>query len=264
MNIVFLGTGTSVGIPVIGCDCPVCTSVDPRNKRLRTGLYVQADGHHIVVDTPPDFREQALAYRIPRVDAVLFTHSHADHIFGLDDMRRYNTMQNAVIPAYGNAETLADLRRIFDYVHGAQPTPGVYRPRIDFCDMPESLGIGPLRVTPLPVVHGPKPTLGFLFEHNGCRVGYVPDCHDMPEPVLEQLVGVDVMILDALRHRPHITHLTVEQSVALLTRIQPKRAFLVHMCHDLDHEETEAALPSGVRLSYDGLTVECAGSSDAP
>ena len=255
MRITFLGTGTSSGIPIIGCDCAVCASTDPRNKRRRTSLYVEAGGQHILVDTPPDFREQALAYRLPRVDAVLFTHAHADHILGFDDIRRYNTMQNAVIPAYGSPTTMQDVRRIFDYI-GQEDVPGFYRPRIDFRDIAGPFAIGPVRVEALEVEHGPKPASGFRFACEGRTLAYVPDCHAMPTAVEDAVRGVDVMILDALRHRPHKTHLTVRDSVALLQRIGARRSFIVHMCHDLEHDETRRALPPGLDVSYDGLVLE--------
>ena len=256
MKITFLGTGTSSGVPVIACDCPVCASPDPRNKRRRTNLYVEAAGVHVVIDTPPDFREQALTFRIPRVDAVLITHSHADHIFGLDDIRRYNTIQESVIPVYASPASCRDLNRIFDYVHNDSLPAGTYRPEVDFLDVTGPFEIGPLRIRPLGVVHGVAETLGYRIDAGGQTLGYVPDCKRMPESVVEALAGVDVMILDALRHRPHVTHFTVAESLAVLQRIRARRSFLVHMCHDLDHEQTQQGLPPGVEVSYDGLTVE--------
>jgi len=256
MKATLLGTGTSVGVPVIACDCPVCSSSDPRNRRRRTALYLRAEGADILVDTPPDFREQALEYAIPRIDAVLFTHSHADHIFGFDDIRRYNTIQDQIIPAYGNAETIADLRRVFNYI-GKDHVVGFYRPRIEFKTVEGPMSIGALNILPLTVTHGNRPTLGYLFEEHGSRLGYVPDCSEMPDETVEMVKGVDVMILDALRHRPHRTHLTVENSVGLLRRIGAKQSYIIHMCHELDHAETEASLPPGIGVSYDGMTVEC-------
>jgi phosphoribosyl 1,2-cyclic phosphate phosphodiesterase len=256
MRIIFLGTGTSVGVPMIGCGCAVCASADPRNKRRRTSLYIAAGGVHVVVDTPPDFREQMLAFRVPRVDAVLFTHSHADHIFGFDDIRRFNTIQGAAIPAYSSRGTLADLKRIFDYVECNAGTPDTYLPEVDFRGIDGPFDLGGLHVAPLGVIHGRGTTLGFRFECEGRTLGYVPDCGAMPDDTLRGLAGVDVMILDGLRHRPHPTHLTVERSVALLERIGAKRSYLIHLCHDLDHEETQRALPAGMFVSYDGLTLE--------
>jgi len=255
MKVMFLGTGTSVGVPVIGCDCRVCTSADVRNRRRRTSLYVEAAGTHLVIDTPPDFREQVLQFKVPRVDAVLFTHAHADHVLGFDDIRRFNTIQKGVIPAFGSPATVADLKRIFDYI-GLDETSGMFRPRIDFREVAGPFEVGSIRIEPLPVVHDPKPTLGYRIDAQGRSLGFVPDCHVMPDETLARLKGVDVMILDALRHRPHKTHLTVEESLGLLKRIGARRSYLIHLCHELEHEETEKAVPEGVDVSYDGLTLD--------
>ncbi len=255
MKITFLGTGTSVGIPVIGCDCRVCRSRDPRNKRRRSSLYLQTPDASIVIDTSLDFREQAIAYGVPRVDAVLVTHSHADHIFGLDDIRRYNTLQGMVIPVYGSSETIADLIRIFNYINVHEPEPGVFRPRLDFKEVHQSLAVGSITVTPLPVIHGKAATYGYRLDHQGRSVGYVPDCKEMPEGTVNGFRGVDVMILDGLRHRAHPTHLTVEKAIGLLERIGARHSYLTHICHDLDHEETQESMPPGVFLACDGLAL---------
>jgi phosphoribosyl 1,2-cyclic phosphate phosphodiesterase len=255
MKITFLGTGTSVGVPMIGCGCAVCTSADARNRRRRSSLYIQAGGMHLVVDTPPDFREQALTFRVPRVDAVFFTHGHADHVFGFDDIRRYNTIQDAVVPAYGSEATIRDLRRIFHYA-GADPVPGLYRPLVEFRVLADRVRLGGVTVRALPVAHGCGTATAYCFEADGRRAGYAPDCSAMPESTLRALRGVDVMILDALRHRPHPAHLTVADSLAWLQRIGAARSFLTHMAHDLDHAATQAALPDGVTVPCDGLAVE--------
>ena len=239
---------------MIGCRCAVCTSADPRNRRRRTSVYLAAGTSRILVDVPPDFREQALTFNVPRVDAVLFKHAHADHVFGFDDIRRFNTLQRKVIPAYADPETLADVRRVFNYI-GNRPSPqGLYRPLVDFIEVPGPFQVGDIRFTPLDVQHGRKMT-GYLMETGTLRVGYVPDCHEMPAATVRRLVGVDVMILDALRYRPHPSHICVEESLALLAQIAPRAAYLIHLCHDLDHDALAGALPSGVRVSYDGLRV---------
>ncbi|NQU40801.1 MAG: MBL fold metallo-hydrolase [Lentisphaerae bacterium] len=255
MKAIFLGTGTSAGIPIIGCDCPVCLSSDSRNRRLRTSLYLVAGDQHILVDTTPDFREQALAHHLPRVDAVCFTHSHADHIFGFDDIRRFNTIQDQVIPAYAAPDTLADLQRVFHYI-STERIPGFYRPRIAFNSIDGPFDIGTVQVTPIEVSHGPNMILGYRFDAEGCSLGYVPDCSAMSTEAISQFRHVDVMILDALRKTPHLTHLTLTDSLALLKQIEPKRAYTIHMCHDLEHAETEDSLPENVYVSYDGLTLE--------
>lgn len=256
MKITFLGTGTSVGIPVIGCDCTVCRSQDPRNRRRRSSLYVQAGGQHIVIDTSLDFREQVLAYRVARIDTVLVTHSHADHIFGLDDIRRFNTIQGTMIPVYGSTGAVADLKRIFTYVDQAVPEPGVFRPRLSFVELKGCVALGPVMVEALPVLHGRTETYGYRLDYGGRSVGYVPDCKEMPDSTIARLQGVDVMILDGLRHRAHPTHLTVESALALFARIGARRSYLTHLCHDLDHEETQEALPAGTYVACDGMALE--------
>lgn len=255
IEVLFLGTGTSCGVPMIGCRCDVCCSADPRDRRRRTSLYLSFEGQGILVDTPPDFREQALEYQIPRVDAVFFTHSHADHIFGFDDIRRFNTMQGGVIPAYADTDTLKDINRIFDYI-SAPNTLGTYRPEISFQQLDGPVQLDHLQVTPLRVVHGNRPTYGFLFQKDNMRLAYVPDCKEMPSETLSLLKGVDVMVLDALRHRPHATHMTIDESLACLKQIQAKQSFLIHMCHEVGHAQLESSLPSGVKVAYDGLRLQ--------
>lgn len=258
MKAIFLGTGTSCGVPIIGCDCAVCTSTDMRNYRRRSSLYVEAAGTHIVIDTTPDFRDQVLTFGVPRVDAVLFTHAHADHVLGLDDIRRFNTIQQCSIPAYGSESTVEDLKRIFNYVN-LQEVPGVYRPQVSFVSVDSAFTCGGISVDPLPVVHGKMKTFGYLLRADGRSVGYVPDCAAMSEEVVEMLQGIDLMILDGLRHKPHQTHLTVKDSVALLKGIGAGHSYITHMTHDLDHVETESSMPDGIGVAYDGLAVDLGG-----
>lgn len=255
MKILFLGTGTSVGVPAIGCDCAVCLSEDPHNKRLRTSVYLEAAGQHILIDTTPDFRTQAITHKVMRVDAVLLTHFHADHVLGFDDIRRFNTIQGCLIPTYGIPETIAEMKNVFGYVHKKHVS-GVYRPRVTFNEISDVFQIGPVSVQPIRVDHGPHATCGYRIEAEGRTLGYFPDCHEMSDGIVELLKGIDVMVLDALRHRSHKTHLTVENSVSLLQRIGAGKSYLIHMCHDLDHDKTQATLPESVFMSYDGLSVE--------
>jgi phosphoribosyl 1,2-cyclic phosphate phosphodiesterase len=248
----FLGTGTSLGVPMIGCTCAVCSSDNPRNRRRRSSVYVTAGATRFVIDTSPDFREQALTYRLRQVDAVLFTHAHADHILGLDDIRRFNTLQSAVIPVYAVPETLDEVRRVFSYI-GRPATPGLYRPQVDFRTVVAPFRVGEVDVTALPVAHGSEHTVGFLLAWRGRRIGYVPDCHHMPDATLRALQGVDLMVLDTLRYRPHPTHLCVSESVALLQAIGAPQSYVIHLCHELEHEKLEGELPPGIRVAYDGL-----------
>lgn len=254
MKAIFLGTGTSCGVPIIGCDCRVCTSSDTRNYRRRSSLYVEAADTHVVIDTTPDFRDQVLTFGVPRVDALLYTHAHADHVLGLDDIRRFNTMQGGTVPAYGSASTIDDLMRIFDYVN-RQEVPGVYRPKVDFISVDSSFSCGGFNIEPLSVTHGVTPTFGYLMEAEGHSVGYIPDCSTMSDETVARLQGIDLMILDGLRHKPHETHLTVNESVGFLERISAGRSYITHMTHDLDHEETESTMPDGIQVAYDGLVV---------
>lgn len=257
MKLTFLGTGTSPGIPTIGCECRVCLSPNPKNKRLRSSVYVQAAGQSFVVDTPPDFREQALRQGYKRIDAVFFTHAHADHMFGLDDIRCFNSLQGGPIPAYGHQDTIERLMSVFGYgAERGEPPKGVFRPRIHFRVVDGSVEVGGVRVRFLPVIHGGT-TMGLLFEAEGKRLGYIPDCLKMSDEVVDALMGVDVMILDGLRFAPHNTHMCIPDSVAYLKRIQARQSYIIHMCHDVEHEETDADLQKeGIRVSYDGLVVE--------
>lgn len=208
-----------------------------------------------VIDTPPDFRQQMLDFHIERCDAVLFTHAHADHIFGFDDIRRFNTIHKRVLPAYAEAETLADIRRVFNYIDNRPSQLGLYRAQIDFHEVTGPFQIGDIHVEPVHVEHGASMT-GYLLEHQGRRVGYVPDCHQMSQEAIQKLKGVDIMILDCLRYRTHPAHLSLEQSLAYLEQINPGQAYLTHLCHDIDHATLEATLPSHIRVSYDGLTID--------
>ena len=272
-KLLFLGTGTSTGVPMIGCDCPVCQSSDPHNRRLRSSIYISAGDLRILVDTSPDFREQALKHNIRKVDAVLITHAHVDHLFGLDDIRRLNTIQKADIPLYANADGLNDIRRIFDYIFKPN-VPGTYRPKLDLrpSDAPFEItalnGEGPaLPVTPFRVVHGWTATQGYRFDYNGASLAYMPDCNELPESSRAVIRGIDTLILDTLRYRPHPTHLSLEQSLAVIADIKPRRAWLTHICHDLDHDKlTSELLEMGfpnVRPAYDGLEIELGGTEKA-
>jgi phosphoribosyl 1,2-cyclic phosphate phosphodiesterase len=252
VRVTMLGSGTSTGVPVLGCDCAVCTSEDPRNRRLRPGLKIEAGERVILVDTPTDLRQQALLFGLPRLDAVLFTHQHADHIFGLDEIRVFNFRQRMDIPCYGNEATLAALRRTFAYAFEPGQEGGG-KPRLELLPIdPEggSFELLGLDVVPIPVLHGSMPVLGY-------RIGpfaYVTDCSEIPAASLERLVGTELLILGALRYRAHSTHFSIPEAVEMARRIGARRTILTHLAHDVDHGNLQDPLPTeGVELGWDGL-----------
>jgi phosphoribosyl 1,2-cyclic phosphate phosphodiesterase len=252
-RVTVLGSGTSHGVPMIGCDCAVCTSSDPRDIRLRPSIYVEIDGHAaIIVDMTPDFRQQALRHRIRRIDAVLFTHSHADHILGFDEIRRFNTMQGGLIRAYGNAEAWEVLKRSFYYAFDGLPRLGGGVPQVVDIEVTAPFAVDGVQIVPVPVWHGQLPVLGF-------RMGgfaYITDCSRIPDESWPLLDGLDTLILGALRDEPHPTHFTVAEALAAIARLAPRRAYLTHMTHELGHAATSARLPAGVELAYDGLVLD--------
>lgn len=261
MKVTVLGSGTSVGVPAIGCDCPVCRSADPRDKRSRPSILIELEGRgapfaesvrSILVDTSSDLRAQALTHRIRRVDAILFTHSHADHVLGLDDVRPFNHMQGGPIACFGSSETLGDLQRMFSYIFDPPSQKGGGLPQLALFAIAGPFTLGGVEIVPVPLFHGRLPVLGF-------RIGdfaYLTDCNRLPPEAWPLVDGVKTLILDALRHRPHSTHFTVSEALDVVRRIGATRAYLTHICHDLPHVATCAELPRGVELAYDGLVLE--------
>jgi phosphoribosyl 1,2-cyclic phosphate phosphodiesterase len=252
LQITVLGSGTSVGVPTIGCHCDVCSSTDPRDNRLRPSILIGYEGRNILIDTTPDFRAQALRARIGRLDAIVYTHSHADHMMGLDDVRPFNFRQKGPIPIYGSEGTLAAIRRCFQYafadVRRETHIPKLETHILDGAPFP----VCGLEFTPIPVLHGAETIYGFRFGD----AAYLTDHSEIPPASLELLRGLDVLFLDALRYKPHPTHSTVDRSTKTVELLSPKRAFFTHICHDLPHERTESQLPPNIRLAYDGLVIQ--------
>ena len=280
----FLGTGTSVGVPQIGCKCKVCTSTDPRDKRRRCGAYVRSGDDAFLIDTPPEMRLACVEYGISKVDAVVLTHAHMDHVAGFDDVRRFNTLNGTMVPCnptdpgangrtcrcigkimkcYAMRETEEQMHKIFPYISAKGGEHGLYRPQIEF-DNADEFEIGSIKVERVAVEHG-FPCCGYVMEegngeqgtgNRGKRIAYISDCHELPEETVEKVKGVDTLVLNCLREREHPTHLKLSSALEYIGRIAPRRAYLIHMCHDFTHEEWLGKLPKGVEPAYDGLEIE--------
>jgi phosphoribosyl 1,2-cyclic phosphate phosphodiesterase len=262
IRVTFLGTGTSVGVPVLTCDCRVCTSGDPRNNRLRAGLLLEWMGGggtddqpdrtaKVLVDTSIDFRQQALRIGLDRVDAVIYTHQHADHLLGLDDLRIYNFRQRAAIPLYGNAETMAAIEHTFKYAF----VPGVTGvPRLTLHRVNEAFELLGRLITPISVWHDSMR----IYAYRIGSFAYITDCSEIPAEAAEQLMGLDLLAIDSLRREPHPSHFTLDQALEQIERLKPERALLTHLSHEFDHASLEAEVGESVGVAYDGLVIEVA------
>ncbi len=256
LKITVLGSGTSTGVPTIGCHCDVCTSSDPRDKRLRPSILVSYDGRNVLIDVTPDFRAQALRTGFERLDAILITHEHADHIMGLDDVRPFNFKQRDHIPIYASARTMDAIHRSFRYIFDGEEKPSSV-PRLESRILNgASFDLYGVEFRPIPLLHGRTPVYGFRFGN----AAYLTDHSEIPAASLDQLRDLDVLFLDALRFKPHPTHSTVDRSIATAAEVGARRAFFTHICHDLPHARTEARLPPHIRLAYDGLEIAVGGS----
>jgi phosphoribosyl 1,2-cyclic phosphate phosphodiesterase len=256
MIVTVLGSGTSQGVPMIGCTCPVCRSTDPRDNRTRSSIFVETPSAKILIDTTPDMRHQALREGLDHLDAVILTHPHADHIMGFDDLRRFCDMQGGPLPLYGSASTLEQMERIFHYAFNPKKlVPGYVHVIPHVVDGPFQLG--GLELTPLPVPHGSVSTLGFLFAHNGRKLlAYLSDCAEAPEAVRRLIADVEVLIIDGLREAPHPTHLTVSGAVEVAQAVGAKKTYLTHQTHERLHVERQRQLPAGIDVAYDGMKLE--------
>lgn len=254
LRLIVLGSGTSHGIPMIGCDCAVCTSDDPRDRRTRASAVFSYDDYHVLIDTSPELRLQCVACGIRRVDAILFTHFHADHIVGLDDVRRFNWLQEEPITLYGDRPTLERVRQTFAYAFANDPDYPSAKPELQTALLDGPLELGGRRITPIPLMHGRLPVYGFRVGN----IAYCTDCSFIPDESYELLGDLDVLVLDAVRRRPHATHFNLEQSVEEARRIAARRTYFTHIAHELKHADTNAQLPATMKLAYDGLVCESA------
>jgi phosphoribosyl 1,2-cyclic phosphate phosphodiesterase len=251
-RMLFLGTGTSVGVPMVGCGCDTCTSGDPRDTRSRTSVLLGLPGGHLLVDTTPDLRTQLLRERIGRIDAVLYTHDHVDHVYGLDDVRPLCYATGRSIPLYCEERVERRIRRAFDYAFETVPVPGGGVPKIVFERIAtEPFDVLGARVVPLRLRHGVFDVLGFRFGD----VAYCTDTNEIPPDTWPLLAGLDVLVLDCLRPSRHPTHLSLDEALAVAARVAARRTLLIHMAHDIRHADVSARLPAGVELAFDGLEI---------
>jgi phosphoribosyl 1,2-cyclic phosphate phosphodiesterase len=251
LKVTFLGTGTSQGVPVIGCTCEVCKSLDYRDKRLRSSILVEIEHQSIVVDTGPDFRQQMLRENVTRIDAVIFTHAHRDHTAGLDDVRAYNFMQRMDMPVYGTQPVLDQLRVEYAYAFAREYYPGIPRLDLQLIDG-KDFSLNGITITPLPVLHLKMPVLGFRFGN----FSYITDANYIPDETIEKLQDTDVLVLNALQRDPHISHFNLDEAIKMVDRIKPKKTYFTHISHKLGtHARVSDELPEHIELGYDGLKI---------
>ena len=250
LDITILGSGTSTGVPMVGCDCPVCRSKDPRNQRTRCSALLSFSGRNILIDTSTDLRQQALREDIRSIDAVLYTHSHADHVHGIDDLRSFNMRTRKAIPIYGEAETLKRLSHMFSYIFDGE-TPYGFTPQLEPFTVDDPFDLFGLTFVPVPLLHGDLVVFGYRCG----TFAYLTDCSSIPETSLPLLQGLELLVIDGLRFKPHPTHFNIPQATAMAQQIGAKRTLLTHLSHDVDHQQHTNDLPTGIELAYDGQRV---------
>ncbi|MCP5006375.1 MAG: MBL fold metallo-hydrolase [Planctomycetes bacterium] len=251
MKIIFLGTGTSYGVPMIGCECSVCVSDNPKNSRTRSSILISRGEHNILIDTATELRIQCLSNKVKRVNAVLLTHAHADHILGLDDLRHFNLRHKINIPVYGSQETVNQIKKMFSYVFDETVSNGS-KPKFTMVPVDGPFTVLDVEIVPIAVMHGSETVNGYRIDD----VAYVTDVSHIPPDSMDKLRGLDLLILDALRLRPHEKHFSIEQSLDIVTQLKPEQAIFTHMAHEVDHDQISRTLPEGIKLAYDGLWVE--------
>jgi len=250
MNITILGSGTSTGVPMVGCTCRVCNSNDPRDTRTRSSILIETSGMYILVDTSTDLRSQALRQKIPCIDAVLFTHSHADHVHGIDDLRGFHFIHRRIIPCYGVKETIDMITGNFPYIFKGMETDG-YAPLLEAHIVEQSFDLFGKTVVIVPLTHGSTTSTGYRIDN----VAYLTDCSSIPATSRPLLDGLDILILDALRYTPHITHFNIEEALRVVGELKPRRAIFTHLTHEVSYAD-RTRLPEGVELAYDGMVLE--------
>ncbi len=251
MKVTILGSATSTGVPVVGCGCNVCLSGNPRNKRTRTSALVEVEGKNILIDTPPDLHQQAIANRVEKIDAVIYTHAHADHIFGLDELRIFNFLQEGPIPIYGGEKTIDRIKKIFDYIWDSEVSMGGGKPMINAHPIQGEFDLFGIKIQPIEILHGAQIIYGYRIRD----FAYLTDCSGIPDSSRKYLSGLQALVLGALRFRPHPTHFCFSQAVSEIQRIQPGRGLLTHLSHCFDAEEEDYFLSHNVELAYDGMEI---------
>ncbi len=252
LELIILGSGTSQGIPIIGCDCKVCKSKNPKDRRTRTSAVVNLDGFYVLIDATPEFRLQCLNSNIPRIDTVLITHTHADHFLGLDDIRRYNQIQGSPIDLYAHERHLSAIQNVFGYACAIQAGNNKDLPRLNYKTIQDTIELNGWPITPLKLAHGKE----FVFGYRLGPIAYCTDVSEMPDEIISQLQGLDILVLGALRFTEHPKHFTIDQAITAAEKIGANQTYFVHMAHQISHDEVDAQLPDNIHLAYDNLRIK--------